>query len=302
MRSTGAGAVRSARWPPSGSAASGTGTVIDGSAEAALGHPAVVLDLQHLGHREHGTRDRTSSTRPASLGMVSDVPPEKAAMGRAVHRGRDIRTLHRLLRVRDRVPLRRARTTTTPMDATGRSTYPSEGGPDNCTHGVKGCTLCTRACPRFRNWETEIDTYLFGRERTDEEVSGVCDDMVLVRATDPEVPAAGQDGGFVSALLIWALEHDVIDAALVSALEGDGSTWKAVPAVARSRADVLATAGSRYTYSANPIAYAEAIEGGRRADRPRGHGLPGVGTAGHVGAQGRQGGAPLHSVDRAHVL
>ena len=72
----------------------------------------------------------------------------------------------------------------------------------------------------------------------------------------------GQDGGLVSALLIWAFEHDVIDAALVSGLEGDGSTWKAVPQVARTKEDVLATAGSRYTYSANPLAYAEAIAGG----------------------------------------
>ena len=139
---------------------------------------------------------------------------------------------------------------------------PEEGGADNCTHGVKGCTLCTRACPRFRNWETEIDTFLFGRERTQDEVAGVTGDVVLARATDPDIQAAGQDGGLVSALLIWALEHDVIDAALVSALEGDGTTWKAIPAVARNRAEVLATAGSRYTYSANTLAYAEAIEGG----------------------------------------
>jgi len=138
----------------------------------------------------------------------------------------------------------------------------ADGGTDDCTHGVKGCTLCTRACPRFRTWEPEIENHLFGRERTEDEVSGIAVDIVLARATDPEVHAAGQDGGFVSALLVWALEHDVIDAALVSALEGDGSTWKAVPAVARTRADVLATAGSRYTYSANPMAYAEAIEGG----------------------------------------
>jgi coenzyme F420 hydrogenase subunit beta len=137
-----------------------------------------------------------------------------------------------------------------------------EGGAADCTHGVKGCTLCTRACPRFRTWEPEIDTFLFGRERTEDEVSGIAKDFLLVRATDPEVHVAGQDGGLVSALLIWALEHDVIDAALVSALEGDGSSWKALPAVARNRADVLATAGSRYTYSANPLAYAEAIEGG----------------------------------------
>ncbi len=87
-------------------------------------------------------------------------------------------------------------------------------------------------------------------------------DTLLVRATDPEVLGLGQDGGLVSALLIWALEHDVIDAALVSVLEGDGKTWKAVPGVATTREAVLAAAGSRYTYSANPLAYPEAIEAG----------------------------------------
>lgn len=137
-----------------------------------------------------------------------------------------------------------------------------DGGPEDCTHGQRGCTMCTRACPRFRDWETEIDGFLFGRPRRQDEVAGVCEEVVLARATDPEVNTAGQDGGLVSALLIWALEHDVIDAALVSALEGDGTSWKAVPAVARTREDVLATAGSRYTYSANTLAYPQAVEAG----------------------------------------
>ncbi|MHB8439225.1 MAG: Coenzyme F420 hydrogenase/dehydrogenase, beta subunit C-terminal domain [Acidimicrobiales bacterium] len=137
-----------------------------------------------------------------------------------------------------------------------------DGGPADCTHGAKGCTMCTRACPRFRDWEPEIDNHLFGRSRSDEESSGICSDIVLARATDPAVRDTGQDGGLVSAILIWALEHDVIDAALVSALEGDGSTWKAVPAVARTRQDVLDAAGSRYTYSANTLAYPAAVESG----------------------------------------
>ena len=137
-----------------------------------------------------------------------------------------------------------------------------DGGPEDCTHGVKGCTMCTRACPRFRSWEPEIDTYLHGREREESETAGISSDIVLARATDPAVHDAGQDGGLVSAILVWALENDVVDAALVSALEGDGTTWKAVPAVARTRDDVLATAGSRYTYSANTLAYPEAIESG----------------------------------------
>jgi coenzyme F420 hydrogenase subunit beta len=136
-----------------------------------------------------------------------------------------------------------------------------DGGFDDCTHGVKGCTMCTRACPRFRNWESEIDTHKFARERSHDEVFGI-GDVFLARATDADEQRAGQDGGFVSALLIHALENDIIDAALVGGLEGDGSTWVAQPQVARNRADVLATAGSRYTYSANLLAYPEAIEGG----------------------------------------
>ena len=137
-----------------------------------------------------------------------------------------------------------------------------DGGLEDCTHGEKGCTLCTRACPRFRDWETEIDTFRFGREREDSEVFGVAADVVLARAADPVVNDVGQDGGFVAALLIYALEHDEIDAALVSGLEGDGSTWKTVPMVARTREEVLATSGSRYTYSANLLAYPQAVEGG----------------------------------------
>jgi len=131
----------------------------------------------------------------------------------------------------------------------------------SCTHGEKGCTMCTRACPRFRNWEGEIDTHRFARERTEDEVYGV-GDVLLARSTDESLIENGQDGGFVSTLLVYALENDIIDAALVSGLEGDGSTWRAEPRVARTRDDVLATAKSRYTYSANLLAYPEAVDGG----------------------------------------
>ncbi|MDA8291514.1 MAG: Coenzyme F420 hydrogenase/dehydrogenase, beta subunit C-terminal domain [Actinomycetota bacterium] len=137
-----------------------------------------------------------------------------------------------------------------------------DGGAEDCTHGVRGCTLCTRACPRFRSWEAEIDSHLFGRERAPEEAYGIARRVVLARATDPDLLAAGQDGGLVSALLAYALEHDVVDAALVSYLEGDGTSWKAVPGVARTRAEVVAAAGSRYTYSANTLAFAEATAAG----------------------------------------
>jgi coenzyme F420 hydrogenase subunit beta len=129
------------------------------------------------------------------------------------------------------------------------------GGPRDCSHGDKACTSCTRACPRFRAWEPEIDEFLFGRTREVDEISGISKDIVLARAADPELFEVGQDGGLVSAILVYALEHDIIDAALVSYLEGDGTTWKAIPGIARTREEVIASAGSRYTYSANTMAY-----------------------------------------------
>jgi coenzyme F420 hydrogenase subunit beta len=138
----------------------------------------------------------------------------------------------------------------------------ADGGPGGCGHGDRGCTSCTRACPRFRAWEPELDSFLFGRERHPDEMDGVSKDIILARATDREIHEKGQDGGLVSAILLWCLEHGYIDAALVSYLEGDGSSWKAIPGVARNREEILAAAGSRYTYSANTMAYAEAVEGG----------------------------------------
>ncbi len=136
-----------------------------------------------------------------------------------------------------------------------------ELGPTNCGHGEKGCTSCTRACPRFRDWETEANEHLFGHDRDADAMSGIYKDILLVRAKNDEVYEKGQDGGLVSQILIWCLENQIIDGALVSMLEG-GSGWKATPGVATNADEVLAGAGSRYTYSANTIAYDEAIERG----------------------------------------
>jgi coenzyme F420 hydrogenase subunit beta len=136
-----------------------------------------------------------------------------------------------------------------------------ELGLDNCIHGEKGCTTCTRACPRFRAWEPAADMHLFGRVREPDEMAGIWRQLYLTRASDEMVNKMGQDGGLVSAMLIWLREHDYIDAALVSGVEEDDA-WKAKPAVVSTREEILATAGSRYTYCANPLALREAQEKG----------------------------------------
>ena len=117
-----------------------------------------------------------------------------------------------------------------------------ELGPDNCIHGEKGCTTCTRACPRFRAWEPAADMHLFGRVREPDEMAGIWRQLLLTRAADDTQHAGGQDGGFVSAMLVWLMDHDYIEAAMVSGVEDDDA-WKAKPVLAHNPDEVLATAG-----------------------------------------------------------
>ena len=63
-------------------------------------------------------------------------------------------------------------------------------------------------------------------------MSGIWRQLLLTRAADDVQHERGQDGGFVSAMLMWLMEKDYIEAALVSGVEPDDA-WKAKPVLVR---------------------------------------------------------------------
>ncbi len=59
----------------------------------------------------------------------------------------------------------------------------------------------------------------------------------------------------MSAMLVWLMDHDYIDAAMVSGVEDDDA-WKAKPVLAHNPAEVLATAGSPLHVLRQPVGVA----------------------------------------------
>lgn len=130
---------------------------------------------------------------------------------------------------------------------------------DNCVHGEEGCSLCAMACLRLGPSLDIIEDSLIGRRRAEEELEGPYRWKTLARATYEPVLEKGQDGGAVSALLAWGLDTGELDGAAVSA-PSDTVAWLDEPRVVTSSQELLASAGSRYTYCATPLALKQAAE------------------------------------------
>ncbi len=129
-----------------------------------------------------------------------------------------------------------------------------DGDAGRCVHAERGCTVCARACPRLRVWDADVAEVSVARSDR-EHILGSHQAILMVAATDESIAAVGQDGGLATAAMAYALERGVIDAALVSAVDA-GSQPR--PFLARTREQLLECAGSRYTYSANTLAFADA--------------------------------------------
>ena len=129
---------------------------------------------------------------------------------------------------------------------------------DNCVHGEQGCSLCAMACLRLDPALDLIEKSVHGRRRAEDQPEGTYRWKTLARATDPRILERGQDGGAVTALLAHGFDTGELDGAVVAA-PSDDVAWLDEPKVVHNTEELLATAGSRYTYCATPLGLKKAI-------------------------------------------
>src|SRR5256885_11178542 len=105
--------------------------------------------------------------------------------------------------------------------------------------------VCYYSCRWFELAVAEMERRVAGCEgAADGAILGVHIGSYSVRAKDPEIVANAQDGGAVSALMLYALEKKIIDYALVSGFTSR-EPWKPAPKVAPPRQAVVRYARSR---------------------------------------------------------
>lgn len=98
-------------------------------------------------------------------------------------------------------------------------------------------------------------------------VLGTYKQVVTARSTDKQIQKIAQDGGIASALLCFALDEKIIDGAVVAG--PSDVMWKPEPTVALTSDEILAAAGTKYTFSPNVWMLKQAV---------RQYGLEKVGT------------------------
>jgi coenzyme F420 hydrogenase subunit beta len=130
---------------------------------------------------------------------------------------------------------------------------------DNCWHGEEGCSLCAMACPRLDPHVDVIESLVHGDgiSRAFDQPEGPYRYKTLARATDERFLTKGQDGGAVGALIAWGFDTGQLDGAVVAA-PSQTVPWLDEPKLVRSTEELLATAGSRYTYCATPLGLKQA--------------------------------------------
>ena len=120
-----------------------------------------------------------------------------------------------------------------------------------------GCDVCAQVCPRLNPREFELADLLYGADQPYKGAFGVYRRVLVARCRDADILGRAQDGGVVTAMLRWCFERGIIDGAAVSVADPEKPALP-MPKMVTSVDELLASAGSWYTYCANNLALADA--------------------------------------------
>jgi coenzyme F420 hydrogenase subunit beta len=120
-----------------------------------------------------------------------------------------------------------------------------------------GCDVCAQVCPRLTPREFELADLLYGADQPYRGAFGVYRRILAARCADGDIRGRAQDGGVVTAMLVWALERGIIDGAAVSVADPSRPAHP-VPKLVTTADEIRASAGSWYTYCPNNLALADA--------------------------------------------
>ena len=126
-----------------------------------------------------------------------------------------------------------------------------------------GCDVCAQVCPRLETREFHVNDAVFAEQkgRVHKGGFGHYQRIFVARAKDPRILENCQDGGVVTAMLVYGMENGFFDGACVSAPVPE-RPCDPEPRCETTVDGVMAAAGSWYTYVANDLALAEAVEKG----------------------------------------
>ncbi|MBI5505845.1 MAG: Coenzyme F420 hydrogenase/dehydrogenase, beta subunit C-terminal domain [Deltaproteobacteria bacterium] len=153
------------------------------------------------------------------------------------------------------------------VDSKPRQTAKPGAAFDYCgiSEGI-GCDVCAQVCPRLAPREFQLPDRVFAGELGTMHRGGFgrYQEIYAARARDARILENCQDGGVVTALLVHAMRTGKIDAAIVAAADRDHPCAPR-PICATSVEEIIAAAGSWYTYCPNDLALEQAIEKGCRS-------------------------------------
>jgi len=119
------------------------------------------------------------------------------------------------------------------------------------------CEACYYGCPRSPVVSSDLLEASLDGENKDE-VLGRYIKVVSARTKLDSVRTRAQDGGVVTTLLIYAMEKNLIDGAVVAS-KSPKEPWKPVPRAALTVEDVLNAAGTKYSNCPNLAALKDAL-------------------------------------------